>query len=56
MISKPEFEYFCHSTTSSRLSKDIATPIIETLSERKIDLLQLRAIGLDGTTVNTGHT
>ena len=55
VISEPGSEYVCHFSTNTGSSKDIATSMINTLHEQKIDFSHLKAIACDGTAVNTGY-
>ena len=55
VISEPGSEYVCHFSTNTGSSKDFATSMTYTPHQQKIDLFYLKAIGCDGTAVNTYH-
>ena len=54
MLSEPGSEYLGHLTPHSGHGEEIAQSLHDFLSQNKVDISELTAVGCDGTAVNTG--
>jgi hypothetical protein len=55
IIAEPGSKYFSHATPSSGSSKSITEAILSSLELNDVSANNVKAIGCDGTAVNTGH-
>ena len=56
MLSEPGSEYLGHLTPCSGHGEEIAKSLHNFLSQNKVDISELIAVGCDGTSINTGKS
>ena len=54
IVLEPGSSYFTHVCPSNGASESIARAILKCLETKSVDMVQIQAIGCDGTVVNTG--